>query len=127
MSLCPCSTNESEQNVLGEGLPPKTLIRAPFCAFSIVMFVTETFATMSVSPAYWPRLPTETPCDPLQNMFATTMFVLFGLNAISRTNSGEIQVGEKRKGGARTDTVIVIHDDRVADRHKGGAVDVPTV
>ena len=58
------------------------MIRAPFCAFSIVTFVTETFATMSVSPAYWPRLPTEIPCEPLHHMFATTMFVLFGLNAV---------------------------------------------
>lgn len=75
-------------------------MRAPFCALSIVMFVTETFATMSVSPAYCqavgsgesgerrkksrtcPRLPTEMPCEPLHHMLATTMLVLFGLNAV---------------------------------------------
>ena len=35
---------------------------------------------MSISPLYWPREPTEMPCDPLQCMFCTRMSVLFGLN-----------------------------------------------
>lgn len=47
--------------LLGLGFPPKTLIRAPFWALDMVMFCTKTLATMSVSPAYWPRDPTEMP------------------------------------------------------------------
>lgn len=40
-------------NVLGSGEPPNTLIRAPFWALLMKMFLTEMLATMSVSPAYY--------------------------------------------------------------------------
>jgi hypothetical protein len=51
---------------VAELLPPKALIRAPFSALTIVMFLTRTLATISWMPAYWPREPTEMPCEPWQ-------------------------------------------------------------
>ena len=108
-------------------------MRAPFCAFSIVMFVTDTFATMSVSDAYympvshfsvllemsgmrggeghaWPRLPTEMPCEPLHHMFATTMLVLFGLNA---DGGGSIRVLEREEDINNSNFVEAIVDSLI--------------
>ena len=69
----------------GSSLPANTLIRAPFCAFSIVMFETYMSETMSVSRAYCPSEPIEMPCEPLQYMFSTVMCVELGLNDTLRS------------------------------------------
>lgn len=50
------------------------------------MLYTRMSCTMSTSPRYCPREPTEIPCEPLQWRFCTRMSVLFGLKETQSTN-----------------------------------------
>lgn len=68
------------------------------------------------------------PCEPLHHMFATTMFVLFGLNAIDTISAlGPYFFRAIRAEDVRTDTVIVVVHDGVTDGDVRGTVNVPSI